>query len=87
MFLVPLTTVVPGPVTAKLDAVTLDAWMASLKVALMVVEAGTFWALDAGVVEATVGPVSSAAVVKLQIFGASSGLPARSFTAVVSVAV
>jgi len=72
----------------KLAVVMLAAFMASLKLAVIAVLIATIVAPLAGKTVLTVGAVVSGAalVVKLQVNGAASALPARSRTAVVIVA-
>src|ERR1041385_533259 len=86
---VPVTGVVPGPVTKKLAVLIVAGSIASLKVPLMVWLIATPVAALAGTVAITVGRfVSRAApVVKLQAKLFSNGLPARSLAPVVIVAV
>ena len=85
---VPVTAVPAGHASVKLAVVMLAAFMASLKLAVIAVLIATIVAPLAGKTVLTVGAVVSGAalVVKLQVNGAASALPARSRTAVVIVA-
>ena len=77
----------PGPVTVKVVALMVVAFMASLKVAEMVVLTATPVAPFAGTVETAVGGAAVAAVVNVHTKLAASGTPVGSFAPVVIVAV
>jgi hypothetical protein len=79
----PATGVVPGPVTVKVAALIVAAFMASLNVAEIAVLTGTPTAPSTGTVEITVG----APVLKLQTKLAASAMPNTSFAPVVIVTV
>jgi len=85
---VPETGVAPC-VKVKVAAVIVAGSIASLKVAAMFPLTTTLVAVLAGSVELTVGAVVSAVVpvVKLHVLLTANGLPARSLTPVVIVAV
>ena len=80
----PATGVAPGPVTVKVAALMVVAFMASLNVAEMVVLTATAVAPFTGTVETTVG---GGAVVKVHTKLAASGVPAGFFAPVEIVAV
>src|SRR5687768_4232455 len=75
--------------SVKVTWSSVAGFMASLKVAATVPLTGAFAAPLAGTVEMTVGAVVSAvaSVVKVQLWGVASGVPARSLAATVMVAV
>jgi hypothetical protein len=81
---VPATGVAPGPTRVKVVALMVAAFMASLKVAEIVVLMGTAVDPLTGTVEITVG---GEAVVKVHTKLAASGTPVGSFAPVVIVAV
>jgi hypothetical protein len=80
----PATGVAPGPVTVKVAALIVEAFIGPLNVAETRVFTGTAVAPAAGTVETTVG---GGAVVKVHAKLAARPAPARSFAPVVIVAV
>ena len=80
----PATGVAPGPVSVKVPALMVVGFMASLKVAEIVVLTATAVAPFTGIVEATVG---GGAVVKVHTKLAASGVPEGFLAPVVIVAV
>ena len=82
--MVPATGVAPGPVTVKVPALMVDAFIGALNVAETRVLTGTAAAPFTGTVETTVG---GAAVVKVHTKLAASAAPVLSFAPVVIVAV
>lgn len=80
----PPTAVAPGPVTLKVVPVTVAGFMATLKVAEMVVLTATAVARFAGTVDTTVG---GGAVVNVHTTLAARGAPVGSCAPVVMVAV
>src|ERR1700682_3488547 len=82
--MVPATGVAPGPVTVKVPALMVDAFIGALNVAETRVLTGTAAAPFTGTVETTVG---GAAVAKVHTKLAASAAPVLSFAPVVIVAV
>jgi hypothetical protein len=62
---VPVTAVVPGPASVKVEVLIVAGAIASLKVARMAWLTGTLTARLAGTVEMTVGAAVAGAVIKL----------------------
>src|SRR5687767_5347542 len=87
--MVPLIGVPPGHASAKLAAVTVSGFIASLKLALTRAFNDTPVAPGIGLVELTEGAVVSGAapVVKVQVIATESGLPATSSALVLILAV
>jgi hypothetical protein len=77
----------PGAVRVNVVPVIVAAFIASLNVTETFVLRGTSLADAVGIVETTVGATSAFAVVNVHVLAVAKGVPATSWTPVVTVAV